>query len=86
MFDLTGKSALWGQVAGLAGYARALHGQGASGAAWDACGKAGSLKAELGEGDMFLPSIFLTARLGMVEKAAEMAGSLDIMVKWHYPR
>jgi len=85
MFDLTGKSALITGASGGIGsaIARALHGQGAQVVLHGTrAEKLESLKAELGEG-----AYVLTANLsdreavsGMVEKAAEMAGSVDILV------
>ena len=85
MFDLTGKSALITGASGGIGsaIARALHGQGAQVVLHGTrVEKLESLKAELGEGAYVL-TVNLSDRKavsGMVEKAAEMAGSLDIMV------
>ena len=93
MFDLTGKSALITGASGGIGsaIARALHGQGAQVVLHGTrAEKLENLKAELGEG-----AYVLTANLsdreavsGMVEKAAEMAGSVDILGQQcrHYPR
>ena len=85
MFDLTGKSALITGASGGIGsaIARTLHGQGAQVVLHGTrVEKLESLKAELGES-----AYVLTANLsereavsGMVEKAAEMAGSVDILV------
>ena len=85
MFNLTGKSALITGASGGIGsaIARTLHGQGAQVVLHGTrAEKLESLKAELGES-----AYVLTANLsereavsGMVEKAAEMAGSVDILV------